>query len=108
MTRILDELIYARKAAGLTQAELAERAGLSRMTVQRTEAGHIDPRLSTLLVMARVLEMDIMLMPTVIRPALENFARSDGRFLGQSAGIDAPLSIVDELLRTPVRTKRPK
>ena len=41
-------LARARKAANLTQAELAERAGLSRMTVQRLESGNLDPRLSPL------------------------------------------------------------
>ena len=105
MSKIIEELIAARKGAGLTQGELAERAGLNRMTVQRTEAGDIDPRLSTLHVMARVLGMEIMLVPTAIRPELENFARSGGRFLGQPPGVGAPLSIVDELLRTTVPSK---
>ncbi len=34
---LITRLTLARKAAKLTQAELAERAGLSRMTVQRLE-----------------------------------------------------------------------
>ena len=52
---LIEQLTQARKAAQMTQAELAERAGLSRMTVQRLESGGLDPRLSTLSEMARVL-----------------------------------------------------
>lgn len=69
------------------------------MTVQRTEAGKIDPRLSTLLVLARTLGMDLMLVPRSLRPDLEDFVRSGGRFLGQPSGIGAPPSLVDELLQ---------
>jgi DNA-binding XRE family transcriptional regulator len=99
MSNIMDELQQARKSSGLTHELLAQRAGLSRMTVQRTEAGKIDPRLSTLLVLARTLGLDLMLVPKSLRPDLEDFVRSGGRFLGQPAGIGAPPSLVDELLR---------
>lgn len=99
VSNIVDELHHARKAAGLTHDMLALRAGVSRMTVQRTEAGKIDPRLSTLLVLARSLGMDLMLVPKALRPDLEDFVRSGGRFLGQPSGIGAPPSLVDELLQ---------
>ena len=99
VSNIVDELQHARKAAGLTHDMLALRAGVSRMTVQRTEAGKIDPRLSTLLVLARALGMDLMLVPKALRPDLEDFVRSGGRFLGQPSGIGAPPSLVDELLQ---------
>ncbi len=108
VSKIVGELQNARKAAGLTHDMLAQRAGLSRMTVQRTEAGKIDPRLSTLLVMARTLGLDMMLVPKSLRLDLENFVRSGGRFLGQPSGIGAPPSLVDELLQAdePVAQKR--
>ena len=41
---LIPTLAAARKAHQMTQAQLAERAGLSRMTVQRTEGGDLDPR----------------------------------------------------------------
>lgn len=100
VSKILDELRNSRKAAGLTHDMLAQRAGVSRMTVQRTEAGKIDPRLSTLLVLARTLGLDLMLVPKSLRPDLEDFVRSGGRFLGQASGIGAPPSLVDELLQS--------
>lgn len=97
MINLVQELENARKAAGLSQDQLAGRAGLSRMTVQRTESGQIDPRMSSLLVMARALGMELMLVPSALRPELESFVRSGGRFLGQAAGAGAPPSIADTL-----------
>lgn len=96
---ISDELLRLRKINGLTQGQLAASAGLSRMTVQRIEAGEIDPRLSTLLEMARTLGMEPMLVPSDLRQEVEAFLRSSGRVLGQPAGAGAPPSVVDDLLK---------
>ena len=41
-------LIVARCAAGLTQAELADRALVSRATIVQIESGTADPKISTL------------------------------------------------------------
>lgn len=98
---ISDEVARARKAAGQTQQSLATAAGLSRMTVQRFEAGEVDARVSTLQEMARALGMEWMLVPRELRPELEAFLRSNGRMLGQPAGADAPPSIVQALLEPP-------
>lgn len=99
MIFLIEELQAARKAADLSQEQLATSAGLSRMTVQRTEAGQIDPRLSSVAAMAKTLGMDVMLVPTALRPELESFVRSGGRFLGQPAGSGAPLSIAQTLAK---------
>lgn len=61
---LIEQLTQARKAAQMTQADLAERAGLSRMTVQRLESGGLDPRLSTLSEMARVLGLQFHAGPS--------------------------------------------
>ena len=42
MSSIFEEFISARKAASLTQAQLAQLSGVNRMTVNRLEAGE-DP-----------------------------------------------------------------
>lgn len=97
MISLTQELEQARKAASLSQEALATQAGLSRMTVQRIESGQIDPRLSTLLEMARVLGLELMTVPSALRPQLEDFVRSGGRLLGQPAGVGAPPSIAQSL-----------
>ena len=50
---LITTLAEVRKARRITQADLAAQAGLSRMAVQRTETGDVDPRFSTLAEMAR-------------------------------------------------------
>ena len=62
-TDLILHLAQARKTQQITQADLAERAGLSRMTVQRLESGSLDPRLSTLQEMARVLGLQLVAVP---------------------------------------------
>jgi transcriptional regulator with XRE-family HTH domain len=55
----------ARRQAGLTQAELALRAGVPQSTVAKIERGRRDPSLTTLerLVRAAGLELRIQLAP---------------------------------------------
>lgn len=104
MSFLIEELEAARKAVEMSQEQLAQSAGLSRMTVQRTEAGQIDPRLSSITAIAKTLGMEVMLVPTALRPELESFVRSGGRFLGQPAGSGAPLSIAQTLTKSIARS----
>ncbi len=96
---IVEQLTQARKSLGMTQAALAAAAGLSRMTVQRIESGDIDPRLSSLLEIGRVLGLEVLAVPGALRPELEAFVRAGGRLLGQPAGAGAPPSVVDAIGR---------
>ena len=41
-------LVEARRAAGLSQRDLARRAGVAQPAVSRIERGHLSPRLDTL------------------------------------------------------------
>lgn len=45
---LIDELVAARRAAGLSQTEIAARMGTSQSAVARLERGDLDARLSTL------------------------------------------------------------
>jgi len=84
----------SRRASRLSQSELASRAGVSRMTVQKLESGAIDVRLSTLLVLLRALGLELVPVPTALEPAVEGFVRAGGRVVGQPEGSAAPPSIV--------------
>ena len=68
---LVSALAQARKSQRLTQADLAAKAGLSRMTVQRLESNGLDPRLSTLHEMARVLGYQLIAVPVALVPDVE-------------------------------------
>ena len=70
-SELITTLGQTRKSLRMTQAELAERAGLSRMAVQRTETGDVDPRFSTLQEMARVLDMELIAVPASLLPQIQ-------------------------------------
>ena len=70
---LVTALTAARKSRSMTQAELASQAGLSRMTVQRLESNGLDPRLSTLQEMARVLGQDLVSIPSHLRTDFEQW-----------------------------------
>jgi ribosome-binding protein aMBF1 (putative translation factor) len=53
------ELIRLRKAAGVTQAELAERLGRPQSVISDIESGRRSPRIDTLVATARVLGYDL-------------------------------------------------
>jgi DNA-binding XRE family transcriptional regulator len=64
------------------------------MTLQKIEAGEVDPRISTCTVLMRALGLDIVRVPAPLQPAALDFIRSGGRIVGQAEGISAPASIV--------------
>lgn len=70
---LVTALTVIRKSRQMTQAELAQQAGLSRMTVQRLESNGLDPRLSTLQEMARVLEQELVVIPAHLHGAFEQW-----------------------------------
>ena len=94
---MIESLAASRNAQHITQAQQAERAGLSRMAVQRTETGDVDPRYSTLAEMARVLGLQLLAVPADLVPALQAFIQSGGKFLAQPSGADAPRSVVETM-----------
>ncbi|WNO03981.1 helix-turn-helix transcriptional regulator [Rhodoferax mekongensis] len=95
---LIKTLEHVRTAQGLTQAELGERTGVARKTIVRIESGETDPRLSTIEAVARVMGMELVMVPKALRHELEAFIQSGGRALAQPVGADAPRSVVDALL----------
>lgn len=53
------KLKQLREGRGLTQAQLAEQAGLTREYIARLETGHHDPPLSTLEKLAKALKVKV-------------------------------------------------
>ena len=57
--RLVVKLKAVRTAAGLTQQELADRAGLSRKTVNTVENGVFTPSVLVALTLARALDVPL-------------------------------------------------
>ena len=70
MAYIQGQIRIARESKGLTQADLGSRIGQPQSAVSRIERGG-DLRVSTLLEMARVLELEPMLIPKHLVPAVQ-------------------------------------
>ncbi len=69
MAYIQGQIRDARESKGLTQSDLGSRIGQPQSAVSRIERGG-DLRVSTLLEMARVLEMEPVLVPKHLVPAI--------------------------------------
>ena len=81
MRSIQIQLRQSRETKGLTQSEMGVRIGQPQSAVSRIERGG-DLRVSTLLEMARVLELEPMLVPKHLIPAAKALV---GRVGGQDA-----------------------
>ena len=55
--RMAAQIRKLREARGLTQSELAEKAGVTREYIARLEAGRYDPSLSTIERLAKALKV---------------------------------------------------
>lgn len=53
----------AREARGMSASALADRASVNRLTLRELETGTGNPRLSTLLAICHVLELDLNVLP---------------------------------------------
>lgn len=58
-------LRQARRRAGLTQRELAEKVGVPQSTIGRIESGAMDPRTETLIKLLRACGDDLEAMPRI-------------------------------------------
>ena len=74
---ITDALKAARKRKGLSQRELSERSGVPQSHISRIENGAVDLRLSSLIELARTLDMELAMVPRKAVPAVHSIV--DGR-----------------------------
>jgi transcriptional regulator with XRE-family HTH domain len=72
-TKQLTQVIHdARIAAGVSQKELATRAGLRQSHLTLIETSSIDPRVSTLLELGRALDLELVFVPRRVLPAVQS------------------------------------
>lgn len=73
---IIKALKQAREAKGLSQRALSARTGVPQSHISKIESGGTDIRLSSLIELARVLDLELKLVPRKAVPAVETVVRS--------------------------------
>lgn len=79
MSYLIQDISFRLKAArerkGLTQRALAKQAGVPQGHISRIENGTVDLRLSSLIALARVLDLELALVPRKALPAVQSIVR---------------------------------
>jgi len=76
MPELIKALKAARQAQGLTQRDLSARAGLPQSHISKIESGAVDVKLSSLVELARALDLELVLVPRRLMPAVEALRRT--------------------------------
>lgn len=76
---IIAALKAARVARGFSQRELSARAGVPQSHISKIENGGADIRMSSLIELARALELDLLLVPRRLIPAVKGLTTGDTR-----------------------------
>lgn len=77
----------ARLAKALTQKELGQRVGLPQSHISKIEKGSVDLKLSSLVDIARALDLEITLVPRKALPAVEGAVRAHGATVETSRAV---------------------
>jgi len=82
MSRKIDEIAAtiraSRQAKALTQKELGQRVGLPQSHISKIEKGAVDLQLSSLVQIARALDLEVKLVPRKALAAVEGAVRAHG------------------------------
>lgn len=66
----------AREASGVSQRALSQRSGLTQSHISQIESGKMEPGLSSFVDMTRALDLELMLVPKKLVPAVDAILRS--------------------------------
>jgi transcriptional regulator with XRE-family HTH domain len=73
---IVATLKSAREAKSLSQRDLSARAGVPQSHISKIESGKVDLQLSSLIQLARLLDLEVKLVPKKALPAVDSVVRS--------------------------------
>ena len=76
ITHIANQLKAEREARGLSQRALSKLAGIPQSHISKIESGTVDLRLSSLIELARALNLEMVLVPRKVLPAVKSIVRS--------------------------------
>ena len=94
---IANKLKAAREAKGISQRNLSKLAGVPQSHISKIENGAVDLRLSSLIELARVLGLELMLVPRKTLPAIKSIARDS--FNHPKSKVSNDQSTIKELKR---------
>jgi transcriptional regulator with XRE-family HTH domain len=75
-TYIFEALKSAREAKQLSQRAFGAKAGVPQSHISKIESGAVDPQLSTVIELARLLDLELMFVPRALVPAVRGIVRS--------------------------------
>lgn len=75
--QIIESLREARARKGLSQRDLSARSGVPQSHISKIESGSVDLRLSSLIALARVLDLELFFAPKKSIPAIRYIIRND-------------------------------
>ncbi len=95
---IARELRKAREEKGLSQRELARKAGVPQGHISKIENCAVDLRVSSLVALARALDLELALVPRKSLPAVKSLVRSSfaDAFPDTRLQVPRPLYSLDE------------
>jgi transcriptional regulator with XRE-family HTH domain len=74
--KIINDIKRARKNKQLSQRELSAKTGIAQSHISKIENGAIDITLSTLVELARALDLEVTLVPRKIIPVVQSLIRA--------------------------------
>lgn len=72
---VAQELKAARNKKGLSQRELGAKVGIPQSHISKIENGAVDLKTSSLIELARALDLELMLVPRALTPAVQGLQR---------------------------------
>lgn len=88
LSAIAADIRAARQAKALTQKELGQRVGLPQSHISKIEKGAVDLQLSSLVEIARALDLEAKLVPRKALPAVEGAVRAHGTSVETSRALN--------------------
>src|ERR1700690_2228938 len=71
-----DQIKQARTLRGWSQRQLGTAVGLPQSHISGIESGEVVPRFDTLLDLVRVLDLDLLVVPRALVPAVQSLIRA--------------------------------
>jgi len=81
----------AREARSLSQRALSAKAGVPQSHISKIENGAVDLRVSSLVALARVLDLELVIVPRKAMPAVQSIARSSSAGTQAAKGFEKAL-----------------